>query len=98
MKNPGSDPTVRRLRREISEVDRAILAVVNTRLELVARLKRHKDSLGLPFVDPAREHELVEELGRKNHGPLSSEGLRELYACLLDLTKREVSRDGGPGA
>jgi chorismate mutase/prephenate dehydratase len=95
MKDPDSDPTVRRLRRQISEVDRAILAVVNTRIELVARLKRHKDSLGIPFVDPARERELVEELGRKNHGPLSTEGLRQLYVCLLDLTKREVTRGDG---
>jgi chorismate mutase len=92
----SSDPTVRRLRREISEADRALLAVVNTRLELVARLKRHKDSLGMPFVDPDRERQLLEDLARKNRGPLSPEGLRELYDCLLDLTKREVTRDGGP--
>ena len=89
------DPTVRRLRQEISDVDRTILAVVNTRIELVADLKRHKDAVGLPFLDPAREHELIEELGRENHGPLSPEGLRELYACVLDLMKREVTRDGG---
>jgi chorismate mutase len=89
-----NDPTVRRLRREISDVDRAILAVVNTRIRLVADLKRHKDAVGLPFFDPDREHELIKELGHKNHGPLSPEGLRELYACLLDLTKREVTRDG----
>jgi chorismate mutase len=90
------DATVRELRREISEVDRAILTVVNARIELVARLKQHKDSLGLPFVDPDRERELIEELDGKNSGPLSPEGLRELYACLLDLTKREVTRDGRP--
>jgi chorismate mutase len=88
------DPTVRRLRREISDVDRAILVVINTRIGLVADLKRHKDAVGLPFFDPNREHELIEELDRKNHGPLSPEGLRELYTCLLDLTKREVTRDG----
>ena len=94
MNDHSSDPTVRHLRREISETDSAILAVVNTRLELVARLKRHKDSLGMPFVDPDRERQLVEELTRKNRGPLSPEGLRELYDCLLDLTKREVQGDG----
>ena len=94
MSDQGSDPTVQRLRQEISRVDRTILAVVNTRLELVARLKEHKDSRGLPFVDPDRERELVDELEKLNLGPLSSEGVRKLYATLLDLTKREVSRDG----
>ena len=88
------DSTVRRLRSEISEVDRAILAVVNTRIELVAHLKRHKDAVGLPFLDPDRERELINELGEKNAGPLSPDGLRELYAYLIDLTKREVTRDG----
>jgi chorismate mutase len=96
MTEPHIDPTVLRLRGEISEVDRAILAVVNTRIELVAHLRRHKDAVGLPFVDPDRERELIEELDGKNAGPLSSEGLRELYVYLLDLTKREVGKDGGP--
>lgn len=90
------DPTVLRLRGEISEVDRAILAVVNTRIELVAQLKRHKDEVGLPFLDPDRERRLIEELDEKNAGPLSAEGLEELYTYLLDLTKREVAKDGGP--
>jgi chorismate mutase len=96
MTEPHVDPTVLRLRGEISEVDRAILAVVNTRIELVAHLKRHKQAMGLPFLDPDRERELIEELGGKNAGPLSAEGLRELYAYLLELTKREVGKDGDP--
>jgi chorismate mutase len=90
------DPTVQRLRGEISEADRAILAVMNTRIALVADLKRHKEEIGLPFLDPDRERELIEELDGKNAGPLSAEGLRELYSFLLDLTKREVGRDGRP--
>ena len=94
MTEPHVDPTVLRLRGEISEVDRAILAVINTRIELVAHLRRHKDAVGLPFLDPDRERELIEELEGKNAGPLSPEGLRELYAYLLDLTKREVGKDG----
>jgi len=94
MSEPHIDPMVLRLRGEISEVDRAILAVMNTRIELVAQLKRHKEEVGLPFLDPDRERQLIEELDGKNAGPLSPEGLRELYAYLLDLTKREVGKDG----
>ena len=94
MNERGTDPTVRALRGEISEADRAILEKVNARIELVARLKRHKETVGLEFVDPDRELELIEELERANPGPLSPEGLRELYAYVLDLTKREVDPDG----
>ena len=94
MGDQSADPTIERLRAEISEADRAILGAVNARIELVAELKRHKEALGLPFVDSERERILVEELVERNGGPLSPEGLRELYDCLLSLTKREVARDG----
>jgi chorismate mutase len=96
MNEPHVDPTVQRLRAEISEVDHALLEVVNARIALVADLKRHKEEVGLPFLDPDRERRLVEQLDARNAGPLSTEGLRELYAYLLDLTKREVGRDGRP--
>ena len=90
------DPTVRQLRDEISEVDRAIVEAVNARLELVARVRRHKATVGIPFVDPDQERRLLDDLVDANRGPLSDDGLRELFRELLDLTKREVSRDGGP--
>lgn len=93
MRAPDGDATVRQLRDEIAAVDRTLLAAVNTRLELVARLKRHKQEVGLPFVAPDRERALVAALAAENRGPLSEEGLRELYTYLLDLTKREVSRE-----
>ncbi len=88
---------IRRLRDEISDLDRAILDAVNARLDLVAQLKQYKEAHGLPFVDPDRERQLLDELIAANRGPLSEEGLRELFCELLDLMKREVSRDGGPG-
>jgi Chorismate mutase len=88
------DPTVRRLRDEISELDRGIVDAVNARLELVARLKSYKDSKGIPFLDPEREQQIVDELVSGNRGPLSTEGLREFFHELLNLTKREVTRDG----
>lgn len=94
MSDPRTDPVVQQLREEIAAVDRAILGDVNARIELVARIRSHKAEAGLPFVDPERERALIEALGGQNTGPLSPEGLRELYAYLLDLTKREVGRDG----
>ncbi len=87
------DPTVHQLREEIAAVDRAILADVNARIELVAKIRSYKADAGLPFVDRDRERELIEALDVANAGPLSAEGLRELYAYLLDLSKREVGRD-----
>jgi chorismate mutase len=94
MSEQSSDPIVRELREEISELDRALVDTVNARIELVARLRRYKESHGLPFLDPDRERQLLDDLASSNRGPLSAEGLREFVCELLDLTKREVSRDG----
>ena len=95
MTEPPTHAQVHRLRDEISDLDRAILDAINARLELVAELKRYKDEHDLPFVDPDRERQLLDDLISANRGPLSEQGLRELFCELLDLMKREVSRDGG---
>jgi len=84
------DEHVQRVRREISDIDTQLVALVNKRLGLVAGLKRYKDEHGIGFVDLAREEWMLRYLQRSNRGPLSEEGLAELYHALLDLTKREV--------
>ncbi|MDQ3874811.1 MAG: chorismate mutase [Actinomycetota bacterium] len=92
MADPSADPTIARFREEISDNDRVIVEAINRRLQLVARLKAYKESRGLDFVDSAREEWIFRFLSRANRGPLSDEGLREVYTEILDLTKREVAR------
>jgi chorismate mutase len=90
------DPVLSQFREQVSETDRAILGAVNTRLELVAQIKAYKVSRGIDFLDPERERSMLDDLGQANNGPLSAEGLHELFRTILDLTKREVA-DGGAG-
>jgi len=85
-----SDNVVSGLRDEITAIDRELVALVNRRIDTVARLKRHKDEHGIAFVDADREAQMVAERVRENPGPLSEAGLRAFYAELLALTKREV--------
>ncbi len=86
-----ADPVIRQMRAEISDTDRALVEQINKRLRLVARLKEYKDSHGVDFVDPAREAWMIQDLQRANRGPLSADGLKEIYAEILAMTKREVS-------
>jgi chorismate mutase len=86
------DPLIKQIREQISETDRSILGAMNTRLRLVARLKQYKESHGIDFHDPEREQWMLQDLQRANDGPLSRDGLKELLAEILDLTKREVNR------
>ena len=86
------DPVVGRLREQVTEVDHVVLTALNRRLELVAELRRHKQEHGLDFLDPERERWMLENLVRANAGPLSEDGVRELLAFVLELTKRELRR------
>ena len=91
--NAADDPVLNQFREQISDTDRAIVDAINTRLELVARIKAYKESRGIDFLDPDRERSMLRELVRANPGPLSNEGLRELFTTILELTKREVAQD-----
>jgi chorismate mutase len=80
------------LRAQVTEVDRRLIALVNERLQIVQQIWEHKRRHGLDRVDPDRERWLFETLEAANAGPLTGEGLRELYAEVLALTKREMDR------
>jgi chorismate mutase len=83
-------PVVDQLREQITQADRALFEAVNRRLKLVEQLRRYKARHDLPFLDPAREEWMLRYLTRANRGPLSAEGLAEIYALILDVTKRET--------
>jgi chorismate mutase len=87
---PSDNAVLIQVRREISDLDRALVELLNKRLRLVGRMKRHKDKHGIGFVDLAREDWMLRYLQRANRGPLSEQGLADFYHGLLDLMKREV--------
>jgi 3-deoxy-7-phosphoheptulonate synthase/chorismate mutase len=88
----AQDEYVTRVRRDISDLDRQLVELVNKRLKLVEQLWRYKDEHGLDHVDPAREEWMLQYLHRLNRGPLSAEGLSELHHSVLDLMKRELAK------
>jgi chorismate mutase/prephenate dehydratase len=85
------DAVFQELRSRITENDRAILELVNRRLELVRELWAHKARTGADFHDAGREAWLLQHLAEANRGPLSAEGLERLFRELLDLTKQELN-------
>jgi chorismate mutase / prephenate dehydratase len=93
----SQDPAVVELREQISAADRELLALVNRRIRLVDELREHKERNGYPFVDAQREANVIEALERLNTGPLSAEGLGELFRLVIDLGKREVTAERRPG-
>jgi prephenate dehydrogenase len=66
-----------------------VLDALNRRLELVRRVRAHKQETGQPLIDAAREAELLDELVRANAGPLGESGIRSLFSAVLDVMKQE---------
>lgn len=85
------DHVIDRLRDEIADVDRRLVSTINTRLALVKRMRKYKEERGIPLLDPAREEWMLQYLKRANTGPLSSDGLADLYTRVLALTKEELA-------
>ena len=77
-------------RQEIDRVDRELLAAVNRRIELVKTLHDDKVASGIPLRDPGREEAMLASLREANTGPLSGDGVDELFHHVLDLTRREI--------
>ena len=88
----SSDEAANALRESITTVDREIIALVNRRLELVRKLRRHKLARGYPLVDPGREAWLLNHLCETNTGELSDAGVRALAEQVIELGKAEVYR------
>jgi chorismate mutase len=88
--DPNSDYVVRQMRDAILDTDLALVATVNKRLTAVARLRAYKQEHDIPFVDPSREQWMHTYLQGANKGPISADGLRELYEHVLQLTKSET--------
>jgi prephenate dehydrogenase len=85
------------LRDRIAALDREVLDALNRRLDLVRRVRAHKQETGAPLIDAAREAELLDELVRANSGPLGEPAVRSLFSAVLDVMKQE-SQSGGTAA
>ena len=78
------------LRAQINEVDAEIVGLFRRRMDIVSKIAAYKIANGLPVYDPAREEALLKRLSA-----LAGEGLeadvRELYAAILEISKRRQS-------
>jgi prephenate dehydrogenase len=86
------------LRAEISALDRELLAALNRRLGLVARVRDRKDAAGERWIDADREAELLQALAAENRGPLSARAVDAIFTAVLDVMKQEIAAERGARA
>lgn len=90
------DAVVRQMRDALLDNDLKILAAVNQRLALAARLEAYAAQTGREGITPAREEWMRRYVAGANRGPLTAEGLDAVFAALAEVT-REAGGDP-PGA
>lgn len=80
------------LRQAIDKIDETILDLINQRLSLAKKIGDLKKHAGLQIDDRRREEEILNRLQGKNNGPVTSEGLRNIFEAII-AEGRNVQRN-----
>lgn len=70
-------------RKQIDEIDKAIVDYLNQRAKVVLEIKKLKERHNIPFFDARREEELINNVTKYNKGPLYSDNVAEIFECIL---------------
>jgi chorismate mutase/prephenate dehydratase len=75
------------IRREIDELDAAILDLINRRAERAIAIGRLKEQADVTVFDPARERQILDRLAALSKGPLPAELLRDIYGAIFATSR-----------
>lgn len=75
------------IRREIDELDAAILELLNRRAEKAIAIGRAKDRADVEVFDPARERQILDRLAAISKGPLTTEAVRDIYGAVFAVSR-----------
>ncbi len=79
-------------RRQIDELDRQLVELINKRAECALEIGRLKRNSDMPVYEPDRERIIFDNIARNNAGPLSTMQLRQIFERLVDVM-RQIQRD-----
>lgn len=95
----ASDPDTRlaSCRKQIDDIDRQIVALLNQRARIVAEVGKIKREAHLPVAAPAREQRVLDHIVKVGGaGPLPPDRLRHIYQTVLQEMRtweEELSRE-----
>ncbi|WP_028844269.1 prephenate dehydratase [Thermodesulfovibrio thiophilus] len=75
-----------KLRKNIDNIDKKILKLLNQRAELAIQIAEIKKAEGLSFYDSVREREVLKNLAQLNEGPFSDKTIKTLFREILSAT------------
>ena len=71
-------------RRQIDEIDRKLVELLNQRSRCALEIGKLKQAENLPLYQPEREREVLENAERVNAGPLTDAAIRRLFERIID--------------
>jgi len=75
------------LRVRIDQIDRELLKLLNERMQIAIAVVKAKRPMNKAIFDPPREIALLEKLSALNPGPISNEGLFNIYKAILEESR-----------
>jgi chorismate mutase/prephenate dehydratase len=72
-----------RLRAEVDDIDRRLVALLNERARAVVQIGKHKRDTNTPIYAPHREAEVLRKVLEANEGPLPSRTIEGVYRELM---------------
>lgn len=81
-----AEDKIEQLRKEIDEIDKTLLELLNQRGILAIKIGEAKRKKGLLFYDPVREKNIINNLVKLNRGPFPDETIKRLFREILSAT------------
>ena len=75
-------------RKEIDEIDKEILQLLNMRARLAIKVGALKKAADIPFCDPERERYVLGRLEDLNDGPLDQRAVGKLFRRIIRESRR----------
>ena len=79
-------------RRQIDEIDRKLVELLNQRSRCALEVGKLKQSEKLPLYQPDREQEVLRNAESANSGPLTDAAIRRLFERIIDEA-RSIERE-----
>ena len=79
---------IEELRQRIDEIDRELVALLNSRAACALAIGRAKKAAGLDLYQPLREADVLSHVQRINGGPLDNGAIRRLFERVIDEARR----------
>lgn len=83
-------------RKQIDELDRKLVALLNQRAQAAHEIGKLKQKAGMPIYEPDREQKVFENARSVNQGPLPDRDLQRIYERIMDIMRQIQQEEIAP--